>query len=147
MKFIFTIAIMVMASTVACAQKYALLDKDMIRPVTFTNHFTPMDKNIGLLPVEKQHLKGFVKALEEIAAALSSQGRLKEAKQYKIGCTRFEGKLLSLARGDKLDYVITSNCVGYNMSVHLCDFKLSPENNLYFIRTWIKYIKASIPKK
>lgn len=143
MKFIFTLAILVMVSAPSIAQKYALLDKDMIRPVRFTNQFTPTDQKQGLFPVEKKHLKEFVKVLEQIIGQLSSPVRLKEAKQFKIGCTVFEGKLLSLAPGDRLDYVINSNCTGYNMSVHLSDFKMSPENNIYFIKTWIKYIRAS----
>ena len=147
MKFIFTLAILIMASGGAMAQKYALLDKTMMKPVSFTNSYSQIDRKQNLLPVEKQQLKKFVKALEEIAANLSSPARMKEPKQYKIGCTKFEGKLLSLARGDKLDYVITSNCVGYSISVHLCDFNLGKENNLYFIKTWIKYIKASYYKK
>ena len=144
MKLFFTFAILVMASTATYAQKYALLDKTMIRPVTFTNNFSPNDNKLGLMPVEKQHLTQFVKGLEEIAVAISSTSRLKSVKQYKIGCTRFEGKMIALDRGDKLDYVLTSDCAGYSISMHLSDFNLSPENNLYFVKTWIKYIKASM---
>ncbi|MEO6818322.1 MAG: hypothetical protein ABI266_09105, partial [Ginsengibacter sp.] len=72
--------------------------------------------------------------------------RLKEAKQYKIGCVDFRGQLLSLSKGDKLDYVLTSNCVGYNISMHLCNFNIGTENNIYFVKTWIKYIRATTPK-
>jgi hypothetical protein len=143
MKFIFILAILFMVSAPSIGQKYALLDKDMIRPVRFTNQFTPTDQKQDLFPVEKKRLKEFVKVLQQIVGQLSSQARLKEAKQYKVGCIFFEGKLLSLARGDRLDYVINSTCTGYNMSVHLSDFKLPPENNIYFINTWIKYIRAS----
>lgn len=136
-----------MASPTPVLKKYALLDKSMMKPVTFTNKYTTLDKTQGLFPIEKKDLKEFVKALETIAADLSSPNRIKVARQFKIGCTRLNGKILALDRGDKFDYVLTSTCGGFDVSVHLCDFSLSPQNNLYFVQTWIKYIKASIPKK
>ena len=147
MKFILTMAIFLMATPTPVVKKYALLDKSMMKPVTYTTHYTTLDKNEGLFPIEKKHLNEFVKVLEIIAADLENPNRLKQARQFKIGCINFNGKLLALDRGDKLDYVISSTCAGFDVKVHLCDFNLTPENNLYFVKTWIKYIKASMPKK
>ena len=144
MKFLLTIAIFLMATPTPAIKRYALLDKAMMKPVSYTTNYTTLNKNQRLLPVEKKHLNEFVKALEIIAADLSSPNRLKKARQFTIGCTKFNGQLLALDRGDKLDYVITSNCAGFDVSVHLCNFNLSPENNLYYLNTWIKYIKASM---
>ncbi|MDQ6889127.1 MAG: hypothetical protein M3Z56_02445 [Bacteroidota bacterium] len=125
------------------AQKYVLLDKRLAQPATFTNKVTSVEKFNGFFPVEKKELPQFIKALEEIAKKLSAKEPLGTVKQYKIGCVRFRGFTVSLASGDRLDYVINSDCDGINISMHLSDAKISNANNAFFINTWLKYIKSS----
>ncbi|MEO8569800.1 MAG: hypothetical protein ABI419_11705 [Ginsengibacter sp.] len=125
------------------AQRYALLDKRLAQPIVYTDHVTQTDKFNGFFPVERAQIPRFLKALEEISNKLSTKGPLGNAKQYQIGCTKFTGLTVSLAAGDRLDYVITSNCGDIKVSMHLSDAKISNANNAFFIKTWIKYINSS----
>lgn len=126
------------------AQKYALLDKRLAQPITYSDKVTSRDQFNGLFPVEKKWLPQFINDLEEIKNELSSKGSLGEAKQYTLGCTKFTGVKVSLASGDRLDYVLTSNCDGVKISMHLCDAKMTTAGNLFFIKTWIKYISGYV---
>lgn len=139
--FIFTII-----SIGANAQKFALLDKSLAVPVAYSDHVTSTDKFKKLFPVEKKYLPQFIKALEEISKKLEAKGPKGAAKQYQVGCTKFTGLTVSLATGDRLDYVITSYCDNLKISMHLCDAKFSNASNAFFINTWIKYIEDSFAK-
>ena len=130
----------------AQAQKFALLDKNLASPITYTDHITSADKYRKLFPVEKKYLPQFIKDLKEISKKLETKGPKGIAKQYQVGCTKFKGLTISLAGGDRLDYVITSDCDNLKISMHLCDAKSSNENNAFFINTWIKYIEESFAK-
>ncbi len=125
------------------AQKFALLDKRLAQPITYTDHVRQTDKFNGFFPVEKKFLPQFLTALEEISKKLTTPGPIGNARQYKIGCTKFTGLTVSLASGDRLDYIITSDCRDIKISMHLSDAKISNANNAFFINTWIKYIKNS----
>ncbi len=125
------------------SQKFALLDKRLAQPILYTDKVTQTDKFNGYFPVEKKSLPEFLKALEEISQKLSIKGSIGNAKQYQIGCTNFRGVTISLATGDRLDYMIVSNCGDIKVSMHLSDAKISNANNAFFINTWIKYINSS----
>lgn len=140
----FLLVTLIFGSLQIKAQKYVLLDKRIAQPVTYSNTVTSADKFNGLFPVERKSLKQFINALEEIAKKLSTYSPLGEAKQYEIGCVKFTGITVPLAKGDRLDYVLISNCDNVKISMHLSDAKISNVNNAYFINTWIKYIKSSI---
>ncbi len=140
----FLLITLIFASVSIKAQKYVLLDKRIAQPITYSNTITTADKLNGLFPVEKKSLKQFVEVLEEIAEKLTITGHLGEAKQYEIGCTKFTGLTVPLARGDRLDYVLTSTCDNVKISMHLSDAKISNASNAYFINTWIKYIEDSM---
>jgi len=124
------------------AQKYALLDKRLAQPVTYTNTVTSADKFNGLFPVEKKMLTQFINVLEEIETKLSSKGPFGEVKQYEFGCTKFAGITVPLASETRMDYVLTSSCDNVKISMHLCDAKISNGSNVFFIKTWIKYIQS-----
>jgi hypothetical protein len=126
------------------AQKYVLLDKNLIQPVHFSNTVTLTDKVNGFFPVEKKNIKQFVNALEEINQKLSLKDSKTEAKQYQMGCITFTGLTVSLIKEDRLDYVLNSNCDNVKITMHLSDAKISNANNAYFIKTWIKYIKNAL---
>ena len=126
----------------AVAQKFALIDESMARPITYTDQVTVSDR--GMIPVEKERLPEFIKALEEISARLSAKQKMGNPKEYKIGCTRFTGTSINLLRGDRLDYVIQSDCGPTPVTMHLSNSKRSNTSNAYFINTWIKYIRSSL---
>ena len=143
----FLLFVLLLGDKRAQAQKYVLLDKHIVQPITYSDKITPNDKFNSLFPVEKKSLKQFVNALEEIAKKLTTEGSsMQKANQYKIGCATFTGLVVPFATGDRLDYVITSTCDNITISMHLSDAKLKNISNAYFINTWIKYIKASINK-
>ncbi len=137
----FFLLLILMGSLQVNAQKYALLDTHLAQPIAYTNTVTSADKFNGLFPVEKKMLPEFIKALEEIQNKLTSKGAFGEAKQYTIGCTKFTGLTVPLASGDRMDYVVTSTCNDVRISMHLCDAKRSNANNVFFIKTYIKYIQ------
>lgn len=141
---IFISFLFVLAGVSAFGQKFALIDKSMARPVTYTDDLKAPDKIKGMFPVEKEKLPEFIKALEEIAAKLSSKEKLGKARDYIIGCTQFTGVAINLLRGDRLDYVIKSGCGPTPVTMHLSDSKRTNTSNAYFINTWIKYIKSNL---
>ncbi len=128
------------------AQKYALLDKSLATPVAYTDHVTSADKFKKLFPVEKKYLLQFIKTLKEISKTLEAKGPQGKAKQYQVGCVHFTGLAVSLASGERLDYVLTAECDNLKISLHLCDAKYSNVNNVFFINTFIKYIEDSFAK-
>ena len=125
------------------AQKYVLLDKHIAQPATYTNTITSSNKFDGFFPVEKKNIKPFIKALEEIVKELSTAEALKSVQQFEIGCVKFAGVAVPMAKENRLDYVVTSSCDNVKISMHLCDAKISNRSNIYFINTWIRYIKMS----
>lgn len=142
----FLLLIFTIISFSANAQKFALLDKSLASPITYTDHVTSADKFKKLFPVEKKYLPQFIKDLKEISKKLEEKGPKGTAKQYQVGCTKFTGITVSLASGDRFDYVITSECDNLKISMHLCDAKYSNANNVFFINTWIKYMEDSLAK-
>lgn len=136
--------LLIFAGISAFGQKFALIDKNMAQPITYTNELTGPDMIKAMFPVEKEKLPEFIKALEEIAAKLSPKQKSGKARDYTIGCTQFTGVAISLLRGDRLDYVIISDCGPTTVTMHLSDSKRTNTSNAYFINTWIKYIKSNL---
>ncbi|HXR83992.1 MAG TPA: hypothetical protein VN722_06765 [Hanamia sp.] len=129
------------------AQKYILLDKTFSQPAFYSNTISVSEKYRGFFPVEKKNIDEFLKALEEIAERLSEKKITGKAKNYQMGCTEFKGTSLSLATGERLDYMLISTCDDIKVSLHLVDAKINKENNAYFVKTWIKYIKNALKQK
>jgi hypothetical protein len=126
------------------AQKYILLDQRITMPVRYSNTITTADKFKGYFPVENKDIRQFIKVLEEISSKLSGNDLPEKARQYEVGCVKFTGNIISLAKGNHVDYVLTSDCDNLKISMHLCDAKLSDTDNAYFINTWIRYIKSGL---
>jgi len=140
MKYIFFI-LLFFSTAVSKAQKIALLDEHFTEPVRYTNTVTSADKFNHLFPVEKKELPAFIKILTQIEKKLSSNKPIEKVEQYELGCIKFSGSLLSLASGQRVDYVITSTCENVRISMHLCNGRNSNATNAFFINTWIKYIE------
>ena len=140
MKYIFTI-IFIRLSFCCVAQKYVLLDETMAQPPIVTNEITAVEKFKRFFPVERKDIGAFIKALEEINARILKGGH-ENANEFRIGCTLFTGRAFPLATGERLDYIITSNCDDIKVSMHLVDAKLTNANNAYFLKAWISYIKS-----
>jgi hypothetical protein len=146
MRFSILCVFLLLATITIDAQKYLLLDKEMSRPAYYANEFSATQKYSGFFPVEAGEIERFITVLHEISQALSSKNITGNAKQYQVGCDKFEGRVVHLASGNRLDYIITSNCDKMKITMHLSDAKLNNENNAYFINAWISYIENAVPK-
>ncbi|MDQ6842747.1 MAG: hypothetical protein M3Z92_00140 [Bacteroidota bacterium] len=73
-----------MGLLIAKRKEYALLDRDLVQPVTYTNTITFKDKLNGLFPVEKSMLPQFINAIEEIENKLSSKKTVWGSKTIQI---------------------------------------------------------------
>jgi hypothetical protein len=144
-KYIFTFLLLIFSVTYLCnAQKYILLDRSISQPAFFSNKITVADKYKRFFPVEKKDILKFVEALEEISKNVMAKKTTENAKQYAIGCIKFSGRIVQMGAGQRLDYILTSTCDEIEIRMHLCDAKLSNENNAYFIKTWIRYINKAM---
>jgi hypothetical protein len=125
------------------SQKYALLDKQMAQPVTFANTITMQQSFAGFIAVEKEKLSDFVTALDNIAKQLHNAKKVKpEAFKLTVANTTFTAIKIGLKEEDRLDVVLVSNVGAVKSSMHLCDAKISNENNAFFVNTWAKYIRG-----
>lgn len=142
MKYILVLVI-ICSSFQGHAQKYILLDKSISQPAFYSNKILVSEKYKGFFPLGKKDVPKFLDALEEIVQRLSSGKITGKAKSYQFGCTELKGVAFPLASGERLDYVLTSTCENLRITMHLCDAKLSNEDNAYYIKTWIKYIRSA----
>ena len=137
-------AFLVMLSGFSSSQKYVLIDKKMVMPLSYTNTVTLEHSYKNLFAVEKNKIHDFVAELEKIAAQLNDKKHKPEAIDYSLGQTHFFGVKIPLATEERLDVVLTTDCDGTKITMHLCDAKISNANNAYFITTWVKYIKSNL---
>jgi hypothetical protein len=127
------------------SQKYVLIDKKMSQPLTYTNTVTLEHSYKNLFAVEKDKLSQFLAEVEKIAVLLSDKKKSKpEAVNLSVGKTRFAGLKIPLTAEERLDVVLTTDCDGTRVNMHLSDAKISNANNAFFINTWVKYIKSYV---
>jgi hypothetical protein len=138
----FLLALLLLASAFTYSQKYVLIDKRMSRPLTYTNTVTLENSYKNLFAVEKDKLPQFIAELEKIAAILKKKP-LPETFDVNIGKTRIVALKIPLAAEERMDIVLTTDCDGTKVNMHLSDAKIGNASNLYFINTWIKYIKGA----
>ena len=140
----FFVFLILFQSVILNAQKYVLLDKQLAKPLTYTNTITSQDNFNGLFPVAKNILPQFIDVLEEIENKLSSKAPFDVVKQYEVGCIKFAGLVLSVASETRIVYTLTSSCDNVNISMNLAESRVSNASNSFFIKTWITYIRNSI---
>jgi len=139
----FLLAFLLFVSAVCYSQKYALIDKNFSIPLTYTNAVTVEHKHKNFFPVENTQLRKFVAELEKIAVILTDKKKsIPEAFDFNIGKTRFVGLKVPSAKEERLDVVLSTDCDGSKVFMHLSDSKTSNARNAYFINTWVKYIKS-----
>ena len=138
----FLLALLLLASGIGYSQKYVLIDKRMSQPLAYTNTVTLQHSYKDLFAVEKDKLPQFIAELEKIAAMLKKKP-LPESFDISIGKTRFIGLKIPLAAEERMDIVLSTDCDGTKVNMHLSDAKIGNSSNLYYINTWIKYIKGA----
>lgn len=144
----FLTTVLLFTTILATAQKYALLDKQMGHPVTFTNSVTAENTFAGFFPIEKNKLTEFAVALEKIAKQLTdAKKNPPEAFKFTLGTTTFTALKIALKDEDRLDVVLTANVGTVKSNFHLCDAKINNANNAFFVNTWARYIRGYIPNE
>lgn len=144
MKF-FLFIIFLGITGICFSQKYVLLDKTMAQPISYTNTVTAQHTFNDLFVVEKDKINQFITEIERIAAKLTDKkNALPDVINFNLGRTKFFGVRVRNSKENRLDVVLTTNCEGVKVMMHLCDPQISNASNAYFIKTWIKYIKSSI---
>ena len=142
----FILPVLLLLNFFSPAQKYALIDKQMTQPITFTNTVTVQNSYAGFFPVEKDKLNEFVAALEKIALQLTNAKKSKpQPFKFTLGATTFTGLKIVLKEEDRLDVVLSSALDPIKSPFHLCDGKINNINNAFFVNTWAKYIKDYMP--
>jgi hypothetical protein len=138
-------ALLLLITGVCQAQKYVLIDKKMSQPLTYTNSVTLEHSYKNLFAVEKDKLPQFIAQLEKVVTILADKKKPKpESMDVMIGKTRFAGIKIPLSAEERMDIVLTTDCDGTKVNMHLSDAKISNANNVFFINTWIKYIKGYV---
>lgn len=130
-------------SAISYSQKYVLIDKKMSEPLSYTNTVTVQHSYKNYFAVEKDKIQQFLTELEKISAILTDKKKPKPASlEFNVGKTRFVGLKIPLTAEERLDVVLTTDCDGNKIYMHLSDAKISNANNAFFINTWIKYIRS-----
>ena len=144
MKLILSI-LFILLSTGCFAQKYALIDKNMSLPVTYTNTITVQDNYKGYFAVEKEKLNEFIAEVEKIAKILLDTIKRKpETINVNVGSTTIRGLRVPLAKEERMDVVITTDYGTSKVTMHLADAKVSNSSNAFFITTWLKYLHSYV---
>ncbi len=140
---LFLLVFLLLISGIGYSQKYVLIDKRISSPLSYTNAVTVEHSHKNLFPVENTQVRRFISELEKIAEFLTDTKKLKsQAFDYNIGKTRFVGLKVSSLKEERLDVVISTDCDGIKIFMHISDSKTTNARNAYFINTWIKYIKS-----
>lgn len=127
------------------AQKYALLDQNMVQPIRFTNRITMLHQHQKKFPVEVKHLRGFYKILLIIRKKLAN-AEASPADHYALGCVSITGRPVSLIERSTRDYVAIFNCDSVKFYLHLSSASFENETNLFVINSWIRYLKRNVMK-
>jgi hypothetical protein len=139
------LALSLLISTISYSQKYVLIDKKMSEPLAYTNTVTLQHSYKNFFAVEKDKIKQFLLEVEKISAILTDKKKPKpESLEFNVGKTRFVGIKIPLAAEERLDVVLTTDCDGNKIYMHLSDAKISNANNAFFINTWVKYIRGGL---
>ncbi|MBA2248864.1 MAG: hypothetical protein H0W12_01575 [Chitinophagaceae bacterium] len=134
----------VFLSSFTFSQKYALVDTKMILPVTFTDVVTLEHSYKGYFAMERNDIHPIVAKVEEIAKKLADKKNKGQGFSYTVGNTTFTGIIIPLIKNERFDIVLTTDCGMVKTKLHLCDPKISVESNLFYINTWLKYVKSAI---
>ena len=133
-----------MAYTIGTAQKYVLIDKKMLMPVMYTDIVTLAHNYKGYFAVEKSQIKQVIAEVEKIVQKLKAAVKIEDSFNYKVGNTSFIGLRIPLAKEERYDVVLSTDCGQVKSLMHLSDAKIPNATNAYYINTWLKYIRNNL---
>jgi len=115
----------------------------MSQPIGYTNKVTLQHSYDKLFAVERDKLPLFITEVEKILGLLKDKTKSKpQTLEFNIGKTRFVGLKVPTTSEERLDIVLITDCETTKLYMHLSDSKISNANNVFFISTWLKYIKT-----
>ena len=125
-------------------QKYVLLDKTMSVPPSYANTVTIMDDYRKMFAIEKSNLPAFLVMMDKLNAMLTGNYPLGVFEFYLDRNTRFSGMKITVKKEDRMDVLLTSDCITYTFKMHLCDARLSNSINLSYMKAWANYIRDNL---
>ena len=143
MKYFFLLVFIVATST-CLGQKYVLIDKKMSMPLAYTDNVTVEHNYKGYFAVEKTKIGQVIAEIEKIAKNLKPGGKPDDSFNFKVGNTTFTGLKIPLAKDERYDVVISTDCGQIKSFMHLSDAKITNASNAYYINTWLKYVKNNL---
>jgi hypothetical protein len=148
MKFLKIYLLLIITSIAGSSysQKYALLDKNMIAPFTYSNSVSLQHSYQNLFPVEKDKLSVFVTELEKIVKELNDK-KIPNSYEFNIGATNFKMLKIPLQNEERMDLMLTTTADKASVNMHLVDGKNSNVTNAYYVSTWLRYLKKEMSVK
>ena len=125
-------------------QKYVLLDKTMSVPPSYANTVTIMDDYRKMFAIEKSILPAFLIMMNKLTEMLRGNYPLGVFEFYLDRNTLVTGMKIAVKKEDRMDVLLTSDCVTYKFRMHLCDSRLSNSINLSYMKAWADYIRDNL---
>lgn len=125
-------------------QKYVLLDKTMSVPPSYTNTVTIMDDYRKMFAIEKSNLPAFLIMMDKLNEMLTGNYPLGVFEFYLDRNTRVTGMKITVKKEDRMDVLLTSDCITYKFRMHLCDTRLSSSINSLYMKAWADYIRDNL---
>ena len=143
MKYFFLLAFIVVTTT-CIGQKYVLMDKKMSMPLSYTDNVTVEHNYKGYFAVEKAKIGEVIAEIEKIVEKLKPGQKPDDSFNFKVGSTSFTGLKIPLAKDERYDVVLTTDCGQIKSFMHLSDAKITNASNAYYIKTWLKYVRNNL---
>ncbi len=128
----------------AGAQKYVLLDKTMSVPPSYTNTVSIKDDYGKMFAIEKSNIAAFLAMMDKLNEMLIGNYPLGVFEFYLDKNTRFTGMKITVKKENRMDVLLTSDCITYKFKMHLCDSRLSNSINLSYMKAWANYIRDNL---
>ena len=125
-------------------QKYVLLDKTMSVPPSYVNTVTIMDDYRKMFAIEKSILPAFLIMMDKLNEMLTGNYPLGLFEFYLDRNTRVKGMKITVKKEDRMDVLLTSDCITHKFTLHLCDTRLSNSINSLYIKAWANYIRDNL---
>lgn len=125
--------------------KYLIIDRKMKAPAEWSDNFTIEQGNKGYFPIEKEKIDSILTKFTELKQRLSGNGRENyDEFIWKIGNTRFDGKVVKWHYGDRFNIAISTDVGnGYSPSFYIANSTRKNQVSANYIGRLIEYIKKA----
>lgn len=95
-----------------------------------------MDDNRKMFAIEKNSLPAFLIMLDRFNEMLTGNYPLGKFEFYLDKSTRFTGMKITVKKEDRMNALLTSDCITHKFTMLLCDTRLSNSINLSYMKAW-----------